>query len=264
MVGIDHPFHVAATIIDGGLVATYDRDMDSGDPATSIAAKVDERVADVLFVLESLRSGDDSLGRFLEGTDLERIGILGHSNGGLTAFEACRANEALDACLNMDGLAAGGLLGHREGATAPPTPFLILTKETFLAPTIGEHIEEFAAPAVRAVIPDAAHDDFTDGPLFQPSFNPGDDCCSGNHDQPPIVERGLLRSVAQGAEGPSVRWACSPADLYISVYPLEGLQPIPTSERPHRAGFVGGFLRQHMLFDRWVRSGSKVLMETRG
>jgi len=54
------------------------------------------------------------------------------------------------------------------------------------------------------------------------------------------------------------------ADLYISVYPLEGLQPIPTSERPHRAGFVGGFLRQHMLFDRWVRSGSKVLMETRG
>jgi predicted dienelactone hydrolase len=227
VVGIDHPFHVAATIIDSGLVATYDHDMDSGDPATSIAAKVDERVADVLFVLESLRSGDDSLGRFLEGADLERVGILGHSNGGLTAFEACRVDEALDACLNMDGLAAGGLLGHRQGASGPPAPFLILTKETSLAPTIGEHLEESAAPAVRAVIPDAAHDNFTDGPLFQPSVNPATTSAQRIMTSIRSMTAAFFDHWLKKQKDRPFDGLDSPAGLYINVYPLGGLQPLP-------------------------------------
>ncbi len=227
VVGVDHPFHVAATVIDGGLVATYDHTMDVGDPVVSIGAKVDERVADVQFVLESLRSGDDSLGRFLAEADLERMGILGHSNGGLTAFEGCRVDGGIDACLNIDGLAAGGLLGHRQGATTPPSPFLILTKETFLAPTTGELLEESAAPSVRVVVPEAAHDNFTDGPLFEPGFNPFTTSAQRIMTSVRSVTVAFFDQWLREPEERPFDGLDSPADLYINVYPLEGLAPIP-------------------------------------
>lgn len=43
VVGVDHPFQVAATTIAGGQVAIYDTAMDTGDLASSVAAKIDER-----------------------------------------------------------------------------------------------------------------------------------------------------------------------------------------------------------------------------
>jgi hypothetical protein len=39
-------------------------------------------------------------------------------------------------------------------------------------PAIGERFEASRSPTVRAVVPDASHDSFTDGPLFQPGINP--------------------------------------------------------------------------------------------
>ncbi len=137
-----------------------------------MAAKIEERVADVMFLLDSLRTGDGQLAPFAAGADLNRIGVLGHSNGGLTAFEVCRADPTLDACLNMDGQGAGGPFGTQIEASAPPVPFLYLTKETLMHPTIGERFEVATSSAVRAVVPDASHDSFTDGPLFQPGINP--------------------------------------------------------------------------------------------
>jgi predicted dienelactone hydrolase len=65
VVGVDHPFQVAATTVAGGQVAIYDTEMDRGDPASSISAKIDERVADVMFVLDSFRSGDAKLAPFM-------------------------------------------------------------------------------------------------------------------------------------------------------------------------------------------------------
>ena len=172
VVGVDHPFQVAATTVADGQVAIYDTEMDRGDPASEVAAKIEERVADVVFVLDSLRSGEAKLAPFVAGADLDRIGVLGHSNGGLTAFEMCRVDTTLDACLNMDGQGAGGPFGTDPDASAPPAPSLFLTKETLLHPVIGERFEMAHSSTVRAVVPDASHDSFTDGPQFQPGMNP--------------------------------------------------------------------------------------------
>ena len=98
--------------------------------------------------------------------------MLGQSNGGLAAFEMCRVDTSLDACLNMDGQGAGGPFGSDPEASAPPAPSLFLTKETLLHPVIGERFEKAPTWTVRAVVPDASHDNFTDGPLFQPGINP--------------------------------------------------------------------------------------------
>ena len=227
VIGIDHPYQVAATAIAGGEVAIYDTAMDTGDIATAVAAKIDERVADVMFVLDSLRAGDAELAQFAAAADLGRIGVLGHSNGGLTAYEVCRADPTLDACLNMDGQGTGGPFGTQLDASAPPVPFLYLTKETLLHPTIGERFEAAGSSAVRAVVPDASHDNFTDGPLFRPGLNPFTTSAervmtSIRSVTVAFFDQWLTESRDRPYDG-----LVAPADIYINVYPLDDSEPIP-------------------------------------
>jgi len=227
VVGVDHPFQVAATTIAGGQVAIYDTAMDTGDVGSSVAAKIDERVADVMFVLDSFRSDDAKLAPFVARADLNRIGVLGHSNGGLTAFEVCRADPTLDACLNMDGQGAGGPFGNQSDASAPPVPFLFLTKETLLHPAIGNRFEAARSSAVRAVVPDASHDNFTDGPLFQPGINPMTTSAqrvmtSVRSVTLAFFDQWLMESRDRPYDG-----LVAPADIFINVYPLGDFEPIP-------------------------------------
>jgi predicted dienelactone hydrolase len=227
VIGVDHPFQVAATTIADGHIAVYDTAMDTGEMGSAVAAKIDERVADVIFVLDSLRTGDDQIAHFAAGADLNRIGVLGHSNGGLTAFEVCRADPTLDACLNMDGQGAGGPFGTQIEASAPPVPFLYLTKETLMHPTIGERFEAAGSSAVRAVVPDASHDSFTDGPLFQPGINPLTTSAqrvmtSVRSVTVAFFDQWLTESTDRPYDG-----LVAPADIYINVYPLGDLEPIP-------------------------------------
>jgi predicted dienelactone hydrolase len=227
VVGVDHPFQVAATTVAGGEVAIYDTKMDSGDPASSISAKIDERVADVTFVLDSFRSGDARLAPFVAKADLDRIGLLGHSNGGLTAFEVCRVDTSLDACLNMDGQGAGGPFGTRLDASAPPAPSLFLTKETLLHPAIGERFEAARYPVVRAVVPDASHDSFTDGPLFQPGINPMTTTAQRVMTSVRSVTLAFFHQWLMESRDRPYDGLVAPADIYINVYPLGDLEPIP-------------------------------------
>ena len=227
VVGVDHPFQVAATTVAGGQVATYDTGMDRGDPASEVPAKIDERVADMAFVLDSLRAGEAKLAPFAAGADLDRIGVLGHSNGGLAAFEMCRVDTSLDACLNMDGQGAGGPFGSDPEASAPPAPSLFLTKETLLHPVIGERFEKAPTSTVRAVVPDASHDSFTDGPLFQPGINPTTTraqrvMTSVRSVTLAFFDQWLMESRDRPYDG-----LVAPADIYINVYPLGTLKPIP-------------------------------------
>jgi len=229
VVGVDHPFQVAATTVADGQVAVYDSTMDSGDPASSIAAKIDERVADVTFVLDSLRSGDASLLPFSASADLNRIGVLGHSNGGLTAFEVCRDDSSVAACLNMDGQNAGGPFGNHPDATAPPAPSLFLTKETILHPVIGERFEAAGSSAVRAVVPDASHDSFTDGPLFQPGINPMTTSAQRVMTSIRSVTVAFFDQWLKESRDRPFDGLVAPADIYINVYPLGDQDPIPAS-----------------------------------
>jgi dienelactone hydrolase len=225
VIGIDHAFQVAAVRIEDGSVAVYDRLMDTRPE--SVKPKIEERVADMEFVLEQIRQGTGGIEFLAPSLDLTRIGVLGHSNGGISAAEICRTDIAIAACLNIDGLAAGGPFGYEQDAPAPDQPFLFLTKETFLHDEIHSRFEAAGPGAVRAVVPVAEHGDFTDGGMLEPDINP----FSNNARSVLVSSRALVSAFFdQWMREPSSRPFSGleiPSDVYINVYPLEGNSPIP-------------------------------------
>jgi pimeloyl-ACP methyl ester carboxylesterase len=169
VVGINHPYDVAAVALGDGSVAVL---APPGQPPREyIAARVAERVADARFVLDRLGELDQGDSPLAHRLDLTRVGILGHSLGGLTAAQACVADLRFKACLNLDGLQEGGPFSVRAGGAIPAQPFMFITKASTLSPAAEQQFR--AIPNVSLiVIPGAAHRDFSDGPLFEPSFTP--------------------------------------------------------------------------------------------
>lgn len=227
VVGIDHPYQVAAVQLPDGSVARYDASWDSSTGTGGAERKVEERVADVAFVLEALASESSAVrGRL----DFENVAVIGHSNGGLTAMEMCRRSPAIDACANLDGQAAGGPFSTEVTAAAPDQPFLFLTKETSLHPEMHRRFEAAGEGAYRVVVPDAAHGAFADGPLFAPSLNPG----ARTEDRVVEVLRGFIAAFLDkelsGAPRDVMSRVPASTDVYVNVYPLGAQTPIPPEE----------------------------------
>ncbi|MEX0795677.1 MAG: hypothetical protein WD274_03185 [Acidimicrobiia bacterium] len=225
VIGIDHAFQVAAVRVGDGSVAVYDQTMDTGPE--SIRPKIEERVADMAFVLERIREGTGGIEFLAPSLDLSRIGVLGHSNGGISAAEMCRAEVAIAACLNIDGQAAGGPFGYEQDAPAPDQPFMFLTKETSIHDSLNSRFEAAGAGAVRAVRAVAEHGDFTDGGMLEPDINP----FSNNARSVMVSSRALVSAFFdQWMREPRSRPFSGleiPSDVYINVYPLDGNRPIP-------------------------------------
>jgi hypothetical protein len=176
VVGLNHPYDVAAVELSNGEVAPYDKGQWSLEPAAHqayIAERIKVRTADILFALdqlESLNSKADS--PFAGRLDLDAMAVTGHSLGGITASEACKADSRFRACLNFDGLQKGGPFSMEASAIPPTQPFLFLTKEAHLHPKLIESFES-TRESYWVVIHGASHQSFTDGPMLQPSIIPG-------------------------------------------------------------------------------------------
>jgi dienelactone hydrolase len=224
VVGIDHPYQVAASAMPDGSVAAYDT---SDDKPGSTAAKVKERVADIQFVVERVLDDPAALPFPIES---DRLGVMGHSLGGLAAVEACRADQRIGACINIDGQGAGGPFGTAQDAISPDQPFLYLTKESAIHPEIASRFEDRGDGAFRVVIPAASHDDFTDGALFVPSMNPFSDI-SGD-----VVEasRGFVAAFLAQVFALSPAWdfdgIASKTNVFVNVFPLGDRAQIPAAE----------------------------------
>ena len=225
VIGIDHAFQVAAVRIEDGSVAVYDHSMDTGPE--SIRPKIEERLADMTFVLERIREGTGGIEFLAPSLDLTRIGVLGHSNGGITVAEMCRTEVGIAACLNIDGQAAGGPFGYEQDAPAPDQPFMFLTKEASIHDSLNSRFEAAGDGAVRAVVPVAEHGDFTDGGMLEPDINP----FSNNARSVVVTSRALVSAFFdQWMREPRSRRFSGldvPSDVYINVYPLDGNRPIP-------------------------------------
>lgn len=225
VMGIDHPYQVAAVALPDGSVATYDQAADrvGQDPSTSQAAKITERVDDIAFALDQVRATPALLGGRI---DLDRVAVIGHSNGGVAAAEVCRRLAEIRACANLDGQAAGGPFSTQPDQGAPSQPFLFLTKDSQLHPVLGERFEA-AAGTYRAVVPAASHDGFTDGALFRPSFNP----LTRTVDRVAETSRGFLAAfldVNLRDASPTLMGSVpASTDLYVNAYPLGDKPPIP-------------------------------------
>ncbi|MGH2490400.1 MAG: alpha/beta hydrolase family protein [Candidatus Limnocylindria bacterium] len=165
VLGINHPYDVAAVALSEGRVAVLPADEPAAMAARvdRIAQRIDERTADVTSVVDRVRLADGVLGRLRERIDPERIAVIGHSLGGITAAQACAADLRLRSCANLDGLQGGGPFSVRPGGQVPNQPFLLITKEP--------GAERFAGPTVETkIIAGATHRDFTDGPVIEPTL----------------------------------------------------------------------------------------------
>ena len=234
VLGVDHPYQVAAVVLEDGSIATYRGDMPgAATPEASLRAKIEERVLDIATVLQRIEAGGMGLPALDGRLDPDRVAVIGHSNGGLAAVETCRRLARVAACVNVDGQAAGGAFGVDVTAAAPAQPFLFLTKERDLHPVLAERFEAAGPGAYRVVVPAASHGEFADGPRFAPRLLPVD----GTADHVLSVERAVIGAFldsvlggeAGGQAGERPFDGLDPAlDLYIDAYPLGGRPPLPT------------------------------------
>lgn len=121
---IDHTYSATATVFPDGRVAGFKTpaNIDNIYDIDSRVGKIWEE--DVEFVadqLEKLNSG--AIGSGFKGrVDLNAIGIMGHSFGGSTAFNALNLCNRIKAGINMD-----GSLFELEGGYGMDKPFMFMT-----------------------------------------------------------------------------------------------------------------------------------------
>ena len=220
VIGIDHPYQVTAVDLGEGRVAVYPGDPTAGPIGAEVVAKIDERVADIRFVLDRLAQDTAGFVALQGRLDLRRVGIVGHSNGGIAAVEASAADSRLLASMNIDGQLAGGPFSARPSPTAPTKPFLYLTKEMKLHSALDALFETAGPDTYRVVVPSAAHEAFADGPRFRPRLAPID----GTADAVLTIERGFARAffdrVLRGAPQSVFQGVTAPIDVVVEVYPL--------------------------------------------
>lgn len=174
VVGINHPYDVAATMISDGRIAQFNPGpFEFQAHEAWVRDRIQARVADVLFVLERLdamNNGDDA--QFMGALDMSRVGIMGHSLGGITSAQVCARDLRFKACLNYDGIQKGGPFSATEEITPMSQPFMFITKETEIAPAFEAIFAEIQGGSYRVTIRNARHDNFTDGPSLLPTLLP--------------------------------------------------------------------------------------------
>jgi hypothetical protein len=174
VIGLNHPYDVPAVELSDGQIARYDREqwtLSAEAHQAYAAERIGVRMADMLYALEQL-DRMNARGPFAGIIDPDAVAAAGHSLGGITASEACKADARFKACLNFDGIQRGGPFSADEMAIPPQQPFLFLTKESQLPPPTLERFESMPK-AYWISLHGASHQSFTDGPLLQPSFLPG-------------------------------------------------------------------------------------------
>jgi dienelactone hydrolase len=175
VVGLNHAYDVAAVELSDGSIAPFHEgewSFSSSDYQMYITERIKVRTADVAFALDQLTLlNTDSQGRFAGLLDLGSVAAAGHSLGGVTASEVCKADPRFKSCLNWDGLQAGSPFSTDFEASPPSQPFLFLTKEAALNP---RQIDNFKSmrESYWVTIHGASHDSFTDGPSLMPSLLP--------------------------------------------------------------------------------------------
>jgi predicted dienelactone hydrolase len=126
---IDHPYSTGIVVLPGGRVALQA----PGAGAPVFEERVATRAADMRFVLDRLSA------EFAEHLDLTRVGVFGHSLGGIASVQVAGQDERFQAALNEDG--GDGTLDEalRRGAAQPlglRAPVMLIVKVTpVVAPT---------------------------------------------------------------------------------------------------------------------------------
>jgi dienelactone hydrolase len=158
VIGINHPYDVIRVILSDGTIADNIEDLD-------YTSRTNVRTEDILFVLDHLIELNTNNEILADRLDLTRIGVMGHSLGGLAASQACSSDQRLKACINIDGIHDGDPFSVQENATVPSQPFLFVGKERSFTNKFTE-IQENNKNFSTVMIKDVGHEDFMDAYLF--------------------------------------------------------------------------------------------------
>ena len=137
---IDHTYDSAFTTFPGGRIVTYARDawnaetQKPGGYVDYVKTRIEEMWApDIRFVITELTHHDraQSLNAPFAGRlDLQRVGALGHSMGGLAAVRACQLDSRIFACMNQDADIAGSPFVRSSPDEPLRKPLLFFTAAT--------------------------------------------------------------------------------------------------------------------------------------
>ena len=162
---INHPYISGVVIFPDGRVVE--------NPVAVLQAEMDyleevfpTAVEDVRFVLDWLESLEraDPRGRWTGRLDLTSVGMFGHSYGGATAFDVCRADPRLVAAINMDGTLFGPV-----AARGTNCPVMYMLGKGSLSPMPWAL---FGGDAYGVSVEDSDHTSFLDLALLVPRIAP--------------------------------------------------------------------------------------------
>jgi hypothetical protein len=163
VVGVEHPYDVLGVTTADGEASVFAADRWPQELEQNLAfylERVDERAADLAFVVDRLLELDEGDGMFGGLLDTDRIGAIGHSLGAITAGHLCQTDDRVLACLNLDGLYNAAPWDPRFD---PPEAgdFMFMTR-------IDDPID--TGGAIRAVVSGIEHDAFGDTPTLGPAL----------------------------------------------------------------------------------------------
>jgi dienelactone hydrolase len=127
---VDHPYDDVAVRLSDGRVIKQAKEPAGGEELLRYQReRVRVRQDDVRFVLDQLtRMQEGTLDSSFRGRlDLTRIGVFGHSRGGMTAAEACMKDQRVKACANFDGV-VNAMPAYDDAGRRPSQPFLFIEK----------------------------------------------------------------------------------------------------------------------------------------
>jgi dienelactone hydrolase len=172
---IDHPFWTIGASFPDGNRLTLAESMASRDRLTSdqIDALMQDGVgvmaADQGFVASRLSSGAPRLRSII---DDRRVGVMGHSMGGMAATQACWTYRVFSSCVSLDGLvwAREGLSPIGEPPNRVAKPFLMLLAPQFLPSDLSSVARRYRRawrdPSL-CLVPGLRHNSFSDLPQLR-------------------------------------------------------------------------------------------------
>ena len=199
---IDHPYDALGVVLFDGQVARFAEErwprpeVPGGNQGSEryedfYKERVETRAKDAVYVLDRLAElNTEAGGRFNGRLDLERVGMFGHSVGGVAAGRACQLDERFKACLNLDGLAAGQPFYLDESGNGPSQPYMVMLK-SFPAPSdeqlaewkmtraawlaiqeerLDGYLDRVEGGSYKVTASGFTHQSFTDNPLMYPSL----------------------------------------------------------------------------------------------
>lgn len=187
---IDHTFESQQVVFPKDRIVVYN-ESEVKDVLRFARERIEVRAADASFVINHLAKFNTTPNRFRGRIDLARIGIFGHSRGGLAAPMACHRDARFKACLNMDGGTLGGpfypdsvpkqpFMSFVRSKTEPTDEQLVGFKMTRpqwnqnrdrIFSRVNGSFRKVASGSYRVTLAGAIHLTFSDVPSFTPNID---------------------------------------------------------------------------------------------